>query len=42
MAENGNKNEEGIMGGTNDVFGGGNGTRKSKISYYYDEDFSVF
>ena len=30
------------MGGTNDVLGGGNSTRKSRISYYYDEDFSVF
>ena len=30
------------MGGTNDALGGGNATRKSKISYYYDEDFSVF
>ena len=30
------------MGGTNDALGGGNATRKSRISYYYDEDFSVF
>ena len=25
-----------------DVMGGGNKTRKQKVSYYYDEDFSVF
>ena len=31
-----------VMGGTNDALGGGNATRKSRISYYYDEDFSVF
>lgn len=30
------------MAGTNDALGGGNATRKSRISYYYDEDFSVF
>ena len=27
---------------TNDVHGGGNLSRKQKVSYYYDEDFSVF
>ena len=25
-----------------DVLGGGNRNRKQKVSYYYDEDFSVF
>ena len=30
------------MGGTNDALGGGNATRKSRISYYNDEDFSIF
>ena len=30
------------LAGTNDALGGGNATRKSRISYYYDEDFSVF
>lgn len=30
------------LGGTNDPLGGCNATRKSSISYYYDEDFSVF
>ena len=30
------------MAGTNDPLGGNNVTRKSRISYYYDEDFSVF
>ena len=28
--------------GTNDALGGGNLGRKQKVSYYYDEDFSVF
>ncbi len=36
------KEEDGIMAGTNDPLGGDNATRKSRISYYYDEDFSVF
>ena len=27
---------------TNDALGGGNLNRKQKVSYYYDEDFSVF
>ena len=27
---------------TNDVMGGSNATRKSKVSYYFDEEFSVF
>ena len=36
------KAEDGIMAGTNDPLGGDNATRKSRISYYYDEDFSVF
>ena len=31
-----------VMGGTNDVLGGGNCTRKSRVSYYFDEDFAVF
>ena len=31
-----------VLAGTNDPLGGNNVTRKSKISYYYDEDFSVF
>ena len=39
MAE---ENKSAPMGGTNDALGGGNATRKSRISYYYDEDFSVF
>lgn len=30
------------IGGTNDALGGCNATRKSRTSYYYDEDFSVF
>jgi len=34
--------DDAIMGGTNDPLGGCNATRKSRISYYYDEDFSVF
>ena len=39
MAE---ENKSVIIGGTNDALGGGNSTRKSRVSYYYDEDFSVF
>lgn len=31
-----------VLAGTNDPLGGSNATRKSKVSYYYDEDFSVF
>ena len=31
-----------VMGGTNDVLGGGNCTRESRVSYYFDEDFAVF
>jgi hypothetical protein len=27
---------------TSDVLGGGNATRKSKVSYYFDEDFTVY
>ena len=33
---------DGSIAGTNDPMGGNNVTRKSKVSYYYDEDFSVF
>ena len=33
---------QGVLGGTNDALGGSNATRKSRVSYYYDEDFSVF
>ena len=35
-------NEEQVLAGTNDPLGGSNATRKQKVSYYYDEDFSVF
>lgn len=28
--------------GDTDVLGGGNSTRKQKVSYYYDEDFAVY
>lgn len=27
---------------TSDVLGGGNATRKSRVSYYFDEDFATY